>query len=173
MNKSGFTLVEVLIVVVIVAILSSIALPQYTRSVERARATEAMSMIKNLDDAVYAYAAGHQGDAVDPCAATGTAALQFSKLAITLPVSNDAANSVTLKNFKYDLQGASNVVIPGTNCKGTLATRQNGNGYDYYIWRNYSSSKSGLYCASATDNEKTINLCESLGIYAGSGVKPK
>lgn len=49
-NKKGFTLVEILAVVVIVGILSSLALPQYRRAVERARATEALSGLKNLYD---------------------------------------------------------------------------------------------------------------------------
>ena len=49
-NKKGFTLVEILTVVIIIGILSSLALPQYRRVVERARATEAMSGLKNLYD---------------------------------------------------------------------------------------------------------------------------
>ena len=167
MNKSGFTLVEVLVVVVIVAILSSIALPKYTRSIERARATEAMALVKNLDDAVYAYAADHEGD-TNPCPQ------RFSQLAITLPVANDKVGTLNMKNFTYQLGGATNVTIPGTSCKGTLATRYQGNGYDYYIWLHYSTSdKFSLFCASAADGQKSIELCESLGIYAGNGVKPK
>lgn len=50
-NKKGFTLVEVLTVVIIVGVLSSLALPQYRRVVERARATEAIAELKTLYDA--------------------------------------------------------------------------------------------------------------------------
>jgi len=50
-NRSGFTLVELLIVVLIVGILAAIALPQYRQSVMRARAAEAVNIIGTLERA--------------------------------------------------------------------------------------------------------------------------
>ena len=50
MNKKGFTLVELLAVVLIVAILSGVPLPQYRKVVEKARLSEAESMMRTIYD---------------------------------------------------------------------------------------------------------------------------
>lgn len=50
MNKKGFTLVEVLVVVVIIGILSAVALPQYRKVMEKASFTKAEVMAKSLYD---------------------------------------------------------------------------------------------------------------------------
>ena len=44
--KKGFTLIELLIVIVIIGILASVAVPNYTRMVERAKAEQAVTYLK-------------------------------------------------------------------------------------------------------------------------------
>ncbi|MBR2082844.1 MAG: prepilin-type N-terminal cleavage/methylation domain-containing protein [Elusimicrobiaceae bacterium] len=51
MKQTGFTLVELLVVVIIMGVLTSIAMPQYRRSMDRSKAAEAMQMLPALFEA--------------------------------------------------------------------------------------------------------------------------
>ena len=50
-NERGFTLLELMIVVVIIAILSAIALPSYTKYVQRTRRSDGQSALLNAQQA--------------------------------------------------------------------------------------------------------------------------
>ena len=49
--KKGFTLIELLAVVLIMGILASVAMPKYTRSLDRARMVEAEQMLAPIYEA--------------------------------------------------------------------------------------------------------------------------
>ena len=51
----GFTLVELLVVVLIIGVLAAIAVPQYRKALERARGREAMGLVKTMFDAQQYY----------------------------------------------------------------------------------------------------------------------
>jgi type IV pilus assembly protein PilA len=55
MLKKGFTLLEVLIVVIIIGILAAIALPQYTTTIEKSRSGEAATNVGSLRTSIDRY----------------------------------------------------------------------------------------------------------------------
>ena len=58
--RAGFTLLELLMVVIIIAILASIALPQYLRAVAKSRRAEGVNVLAQVRSAELRYSAEHQ-----------------------------------------------------------------------------------------------------------------
>ena len=58
-RKNGFTLLEVLVVAIILAVLVSIGLVEYRKAVERTRAAEAISLLRSLYHAEKMYQISH------------------------------------------------------------------------------------------------------------------
>ena len=66
-NKSGFTLLELLVVVLIIGILAAIALPQYKMAVTKAKVASILPIMRRWKDAMQEYKLQHdsyEGDAV-------------------------------------------------------------------------------------------------------------
>ena len=76
--KRGFTLIELLVVVLIIGILSAVALPQYTKTVKKARTAEALILIRSIHDAQERYKM-----------ANGEYTTTLEDLDITVPSSTD------------------------------------------------------------------------------------
>ena len=58
-SKKGFTLLELIIVVIVIGVLATIAIPQYTKAVERAKGGKATSNLNLIRQAEHLYRANN------------------------------------------------------------------------------------------------------------------
>jgi type IV pilus assembly protein PilE len=96
----GFTLIEVMITVAIVAILSAIAIPSYSEYVQRARITEAVSSLSDMRNKMERYYQDNRswnpaGGVTQPCQPNTVAPLPVTDNFI-YSCSNLGANTYTL-----------------------------------------------------------------------------
>ncbi|WP_424245960.1 prepilin-type N-terminal cleavage/methylation domain-containing protein [Elusimicrobium posterum] len=142
--KKGFTLIELMVVVLIIAILASVALPQYNRSVEKSRASEAMLTVKSLGDSVKRYMLERD---------TYPDHNQFKrKIDVEIPNS---------QNFHFSISGSDT-----SNVKTVNAMRKSGSNYytiEYIIDSKTRPQDNGkILCKAYTSNAKGIAVCNSL-----------
>ena len=105
-NNKAFTLIELLVVVLIIGILAAVALPQYQKAVEKARMTEAVTLVRAIANAnqVFYMANGRYADMTE-----------LSLLDIEIP--GDAFEStqypgrVETKDFIYSPSGSGDSYI--------------------------------------------------------------
>ena len=141
-NTNGFTLIELLVVVLIIGILASVALPQYTKAVEKSRWMEAISNTKALGLALERYLLANPGDY--------TTNMDDLDISVGTPLDS---NRVVAGKFRYTLFGASGV---GANWEGRGDTESN------YMNIFYDPRGHYMYCKlrSKTTNATAWSLCK-------------
>ena len=75
MNRKGFTLVEIMIVVAIIALLAAIAVPNLLSARKTANEAAAKATVRSLSTAAEVYSTSHSGSYPDAVGASGTPGL--------------------------------------------------------------------------------------------------
>ncbi len=112
--QDGFTLIEIMIVVVIVAILAAVAIPTYLEYVQSAYASEAKSVISNIENAakMYYQTYGEWPGDVEELERSGQLQVDRStKLKWTFELSlSDEGGQISAESTEEMQGGAGNVV---------------------------------------------------------------
>lgn len=118
MNKKGFTLIELITVVIIIAILVALALPQYTRLIERSQGSSAKAGLDSMRKAEGMYFAIYSQYTT-----------VLSRLASEVPEVSKISDTSLNLDWSYTL-GASDANVDFT----ATAVRTRGAYEDEYIW---------------------------------------
>lgn len=160
MNK-GFTLIELLVVVLIIGILSAVALPQYTKAVEKSRATEAITLLGNLANAEEIYKMS-----------TGSYTTDLSLLDIQLPgVGSSTVSTVSTKNFVITATAASATAFTADATRANGGQKITTGDNQYAIVLNINNGTITRKCKkTATDTSATTTaMCKSIANGSSDG----
>jgi len=146
-TRRGFTLVELLVVVLIIGILAAVAVPQYQKAVYKSRTAEAVSMLKAIIQAQEVYYLANDEYTTD-----------IRKLDIEVP----AAYIYTSGNFP------ENSYKYGCEATYCFAYTANANmpDFDFHVMNKAAASAGRYYCHLNSDNSKNNmaqSICQSMG----------
>ncbi|MDR0645754.1 MAG: prepilin-type N-terminal cleavage/methylation domain-containing protein [Elusimicrobiota bacterium] len=137
-NNKGFTMMEIMVVVILIAILTAFAVPQYMKVTEQQRGVEALNILAAIGKAEERYFAINEAYTED-----------FSDL--DLDLTNSSATTYSNKAFNFVLSGTTDAAGKVT------ATRATGK---YSLERKHSTSE---VCCKSLSGDDGTELCEIFG----------
>jgi prepilin-type N-terminal cleavage/methylation domain-containing protein len=161
-NKQGFTMVELLVVLVIVAILAAVATPIYLANVQRSRASEAVSTMGLVRQALRDYQVNANtyfdiaaGDIEETLPLVSNITLADGSVSTTSGVNVNAAVAKYFSNDAFSVEAAGTGVHPNPTGDSTMFATPNV--VDFLISTDGSAS---VGCTLATDTDCATNQNE-------------
>lgn len=151
-KKSGYTLMEIMVVVIIIGTLAAAAIPYYKDHIERQKAATGITTLRMFADSIERYMSLH-GETLPE-------GFDFTKLDLDIDHSRLSQNnkSYTDENFTFQIDVDGNTVKA---CRGSSCADDSRRLYTL----SYSlGDESSLSCSSTTDNY----CSETLHITCGS-----
>ena len=154
--KKAFTLIELLVVVLIIGILSAIALPQYTRSVEKSRATEAVMGVSALEKAIDIYLLENGGYPTTTVRFTGNNKQDVLNIDVTAGMNCNADYSCSNTYFDYLSYCSS------SECSISIDRSGVDGGLDGYGLRSSKEKGTDVWIRECVYGESKEYLCKGL-----------
>jgi prepilin-type N-terminal cleavage/methylation domain-containing protein len=86
-NKKGFTLIELMIVVVIIGILAALAIPRFMRSTTKSKQSEAKQLLKQIYTMQHAYRQEFNAYCLNGVSANAAAPTAFARIGVDIGLS--------------------------------------------------------------------------------------
>jgi len=122
LNRKGFTMIELMVVVVVIGILASIAVPMYGKYVRNARLTEASGRVGEIITSAKAYAQEHQdasGNPTWPSGAVGIVDLSNSE-SFSYAITAGNGDNATTTALTIEATGLANSRMAGVTLEVTV-----------------------------------------------------
>lgn len=132
--QKGFTLIELMIVVAIIGILASVAIPAYTDYVARAQVSEAFTLMDGYKTALTELYTGEHAFKIDPAGINGVTGITSGKYVASIATGNGTDNFSLVATFKT------------ANVSGRLISANPGTGISVHMY--YNPNTGSWTCAN-------------------------